>query len=122
MAQLIVVVIHNPNNVDAVVRKWVDLGVTGMTIIDSSGWTSEVGSRELRDDLPLLPSLRTILRSTEERSRTLFSVLPEEFPVDDLVQATEAIIGPLDEPETGILFVLPVSRVFGLQPPHEDGA
>jgi len=33
-----------------------------------------------------------------------------------LIRATERVLGPLDDPGTGILFVVPVVRVAGLQP------
>jgi len=34
--------------------------------------------------------------------------------IDRVVAATERIIGNLDEPNTGILTVIPVSRIYGL--------
>lgn len=37
-----------------------------------------------------------------------------EEMVDRLVKITQEILGDLDKPNTGVLFVLPVSRVVGL--------
>ena len=67
-----------------------------------------------RDDLPLMPSLRKLLETEEYNHRTIFSVVPDEFDVDDLVRRTEALVGDFDQPDSGFLFVVPVSRVRGL--------
>jgi hypothetical protein len=40
--------------------------------------------------------------------------VPDGFDVEALVAVTEKITGTLDEPNTGILFTLPVTRVWGL--------
>jgi nitrogen regulatory protein PII len=69
----------------------------------------------LRDDLPLMPSLMNLLKSREERHRTLFTVVDSEEKVDQLIEATQKIIGDLNNAHNGVLFVLPVSRVVGLR-------
>ncbi|MDF1500645.1 MAG: hypothetical protein P1P76_09260 [Anaerolineales bacterium] len=121
MAQLLVLVIHDLSKVDEVVHYWVEQGVSGMTLIDTRGWTQHVDRSDYRDDLPLFPSLRKLVESTEDINRMVMSVVPDTFDVDELVSRTEEILGPLRDPETGILFVLPVSNVYGLQPGREAG-
>jgi nitrogen regulatory protein PII len=115
MSQLIVLVIHDPAQVDDVIHAWVEAGVGGLTIFDSSGLAQRVQGPAIRDDLPLFPSLRSVMRGQEAASRTVFSVVPDDFDVDRLVQSAEAVIGSLDDDHSGILFVVPVSRVVGLQ-------
>jgi hypothetical protein len=114
MPQLVCLVIFDPSKVDDVVRGWVEAGVRGMTLIESSGLAHHLGSRGPRDDLPLFPSLRNLLEAVEHHSRLMFSVVPDGFDIDRLIAATEAAVGRLDDPNTGILFVLPVSRAAGL--------
>ncbi len=115
MTELLVLVIHDEQRTDEVVRSWIEGGVTGITILDSSGWTQALGEQGLRDDLPLMPSLRSILRGKESRSRTIFSVVGDGLDLQDLIARTEAILGPLERPESGIFFSLPVTMVRGLQ-------
>ena len=43
-----------------------------------------------------------------------FSVVEDQAKVEAIAQATQAIIGELDREHTGLLFVVPVSQVFGL--------
>ena len=47
--------------------------------------------------------------------RTLFTVAPDEATVDRIVAATEAVLGDLSLPNSGFLFVVPVSRAVGLR-------
>jgi hypothetical protein len=63
--------------------------------------------------MPLMPSLSSLLRSSREAPHcTLFSVVPDDFNVNALAQATQKITGEFDEPNTGILFTVPISRVW----------
>src|SRR5574342_309385 len=110
MAELVVLVLDNPAQTGDVLDAWLAAGVSGVTILHSTGLTHHVGKRGVRDDLPLIPSLTDILRGREEPHRTLFAVVSDGFDVEALVNATEKITGPLDEPNTGILFVVPVRR------------
>ena len=114
MANLVVLVLDDPNKAEDVLTAWVAEGVSGVTILDSTGLSHKLGRRSLRDDLPLFPSLEDLLRSREEHHRTLFTIVPDGFDVDALAAATEKITGSLTEPNTGILFTVPVIRAWGL--------
>lgn len=121
MASLVSLVVFDPSKVDEVVQEWVRAGVTGLTLVDTSGWIKAPDGHAVRDDLPLMPSVRILLRGEEERSRMIFSIVPDDFDVEALIDGAQSVLGPLDQPRNGILFVIPVSHVVGLQPPL-DGA
>lgn len=114
MSELVVLVLNDPDKTEDVLNAWLDAGISGATILDSSGLSYQIGRHRLRDDLPLFPSLSDLLRSREEQHRTLFAVVPDGFDVTKLVTVTEQITGPLDEPDTGIMFVVPVTQAWGL--------
>jgi nitrogen regulatory protein P-II 1 len=114
MPELVVLVLDDPDKTDEVLNAWLAVGVPGATILDSAGLEHQMGKQSIRDDLPLFPSLEDILRSREEQHRTLFTIVPDGFDMEALVAATEKITRPLDEPDTGILFVVPVTRAWGL--------
>jgi hypothetical protein len=115
MPHMVNLVLHDPGMTDEVVHAWLESGVLGMTLLDSSGLARRVGERDLRDDLPLFPSLRSLLSTPERNSRLIFSVVPDDFDLDRLIQATERVLGPLSTPDSGILFVVPVTRTAGLR-------
>lgn len=114
LPELVVLVLNDPNQTEDVLSAWLRMGVGGVTILNSRGLGQYVGRLGLRDDLPLFPSLEGLLQSREEPHRTLFVVVPDGFDVAALVGATEKITGDLDEPNTGILFTVPVTRAWGL--------
>jgi nitrogen regulatory protein P-II 1 len=114
MPQLIVLVLDDGNKVEDILQAWMAAGVLGVTLLDSSGLGHEFARHGARSDVSFIPSLESLLRVREERSRTLFSVVPDGFDVDALLAATESILGSLENPDTGILFVLPVIRAHGL--------
>jgi len=116
MPQLVHLVLSDPSHVDDVVRGWLEAGVRGLTIVDSTGLAQHLRGEGVRDDVPLFPSLRRMLAAGERHNRMLMSVIPDDLDLDRLVAATEAVVGRLDDHNTGILFVVPVTRVVGLQP------
>lgn len=112
---LILFVLHDAEKVTEILDAWEQVGVTGVTILHSSGLGRVRGNKPgLRDDLPLIPSLDVLLSHEEQFSRTLFSLVKEEDMVDRLVEVTQRITGDLTCPDTGLLVVLPVVRAVGL--------
>lgn len=110
---LVLFVLHDPELVEEVLSAWEGAGVSGVTILHSSG-LGRLRQGFLRDDMPIFPSLESLEMNAEEFSRTLFSVVADQQTIDRLVVATEQIVGDLSQPETGLLVVLPVSQAFGL--------
>jgi nitrogen regulatory protein PII len=118
MAYLIVFVLDDPDRCRDVLDAWEAAGAPGVTIMDSSG-LGRVRRAGIRDDVPLMPSLSDLFRRQEDHHRTLFSVVKNQSQVDAIAEATQDIIGGLDRGHTGLLFVVPVSQVYGLQKKEE---
>ncbi len=113
MSYMVIFVLDDLDRSPEVLSAWEDVGVSGITIIESTGLGRVRRMMGLRDDLPLMPSVMRLLQTREERHRTLFTVVPEEADIDRLIAATEAVVGDLREPNRGFLFALPVIRVAG---------
>jgi hypothetical protein len=122
MPQLINLVIYDTGKVDEVIEAWGRSGITGFSLIEGTGLVHHLRGKDLRDDLPLFPSVRALLEGDQEENRLLLSVVADDFDLDGLIRATERVLGPLADPGTGIMFVVPVVRVVGLQPrPSPEG-
>jgi nitrogen regulatory protein PII len=113
MYHMVLLVVNNPERCPNVLEAWEEAEVPGITILESTG-LGNIRQAGIRDDLPLMPSLSDLFRTKEHRHRTLFTVVEDEEKVDEIVEATRRILGDLEQPNNGVLFVLPVSRVVGL--------
>lgn len=109
---LILLVLQDVTKLDEVIQAWEQAGVNGITILRSLGMAN-VRKVGLREDMPIIPSLDDFLHH-EDFNRTIFTVTDSETMVDNVISVTEAITGDLDQPNTGVLVVLPVLRARGL--------
>ncbi len=112
MTHLLVLVVDNLDQFPDILTAWEEIGVPGITVLES------LGSRRvrdgLRDDLPLLISLRAVLEMEETHNRTLFCIIDSEAMLEKAIQAAERIVGDFSRPHTGILFTVPVDRALGI--------
>ena len=113
MYYMVLAIINELERCPDVLDAWEALEVPGITILNSTG-LGTVKATNIRDDLPLMPSLSELFRSKETHHRTIFTVVDSEELVERLIVETQRVIGDLDQPHNGALFVLPVHRAVGL--------
>ena len=117
MPSLIVIVIPSVERCQDVLDAWEECGVTGITIIETAGLNRLREIRARGDDLPLFPSLHQLLEGEEYHHRTAFTVVDDDFELDRLVDATrQAVGGDFNAPNSGLLFIVPAARAYGLRP------
>lgn len=116
MPKCVVLIMTKLDRLYDVIRAWENLGIPSLTMVNTMGMAS-LKTWVGREDVPLIPSLRSILECEELTfsHRTIFSVVPDDFDVEKLIEETEKITGPLDEPETGFFFAFPVLMARGLR-------
>jgi nitrogen regulatory protein P-II 1 len=117
MAYFVMLVLHEVELLDQVLTAWEEVGVSGVTVLASTGLGRLRSKAALREDLPLIPSLQDIISGDHEEmlNRTMFSIVESDDLVDRLFEATESVVGDLSRPRTGILVVMPIARVYGLK-------
>ncbi len=116
MPNLVVAVLPNIERCRDVMEAWDRFNVPGVTILESLGMHKLKQAFGRRDDMPLMPSLRRLIESEEYHHRTIFTVVGDDFDLDGLLAATEAAVENFQAPDSGIVFVVPVTRVLGLRP------
>jgi nitrogen regulatory protein PII len=107
---LLVAVINDAEKVDEILSGFLELGITGATIVGSEGM-----GRILSHDIPIFAGLQTLISGSRPQNRTIFSVVPRDR-VDPAIELLQDVFGDLGSPATGIVFTLPVDRVVGLAP------
>jgi nitrogen regulatory protein PII len=108
---LLVCVINEPRKVDDILQAFLEIGVTGATVIDSYGMGAT-----LIEDIPIFAGFRSLLAGSSKYNKTVFSVIKDPDMVEKAVTAVEKVCGDLDSPSTGIMFTIPIDFVKGLQP------
>ena len=114
MTNLLVFILDNIEQYSAILQAWEDAGVSGLTVLDSTG-LGRFREGAIRDDLPLMPSLSDLLPSREVNHRTLLSVIEDDDVLQRTIEATKEIVGDFSRPHAGLLFVVPVSMTLGLK-------
>lgn len=102
-------ILNNPELLDEILEVFIELGVRGATVIDSVGM-----GHILSQDVPIFAGLQLLLPNNKPGNKTILTLVQEE-QVDLLIKEIERISGSnIEDPGTGIIFILPVERVYGL--------
>lgn len=109
--ELLVCVINQEEKLEDIMAGFLELGITGATIINSAGM-----GHVLTQDVPIFAGLQTLVSRTRPQNVTIFSVIESQEKLDAAVRLIQSICGDFSAPATGILFTVPVSRVIGLAP------
>ena len=107
---MVYLILDDVEKLEEVVQVWTDIGVGGMTVLQSVGMEA-LRDRCSRDDLPLFPSMEDLFERGEFPQRTIFAVVDDAL-VERLITETENVVGNFDE-QYGVLFTVPVGRIIG---------
>ncbi len=109
--QLLVAVINQAEALDDVLSGFLELGITGATIINSEGM-----AHILTHDIPLFAGIQTLISRSRAQNYTIFSVIDDDEKVDGAFAVIQDVVGNMAEPGTGIVFTIPITRVEGVAP------
>jgi nitrogen regulatory protein PII len=111
--QLLVAVINHEEKLDDILAGFVELGITGATIVGSEGM-----GHVLSHDVPIFAGVRSLTSRSRPSNQTLFSVIDDD-KVESAIALIQEVCGTLESPGAGIVFTIPVDRVVGLAPELE---
>jgi nitrogen regulatory protein P-II 1 len=106
--KLIVIVLNNTEHLEDLLTAFLEIGVSGSTVIDSVGM-----GRILSHDVPIFAGLRSSFPGVSPVNKTILTVTPDEL-IDDVLTVIEDVCGTFEESGTGLVFVLPVDMVRGM--------
>lgn len=108
--QLLVLVLNKEEFLESILTAFVEVGITGATIIDSVGM-----GRVLAYDVPIFAGLRATTQAYQAKpyNKTIFTVIKDDNMLKQAIEVIEEIVD-LNVPGTGLLFAFPLSVVKGL--------
>lgn len=114
---MIVCVIDQPEHLDSVLAAWRENGISGVTIVESTGL-------HRLTEQPSVPMRYTFGSSNAERGNiTLFTVVEKEETIRKCLELTEAVVGDFSDPNTGIFVSWPLGFTKGVtgKKPNSSG-
>jgi hypothetical protein len=112
---MLIMVLDNSENLNDVLQAWMDAGVPGVTILESTG-INRVLPREQAG--PMFAGFSQIFGAGRVGHNTLFAVIENLALAETAVKATETVVGNLNDPHTGVVFVVPVAKTWGFPEPY----
>lgn len=94
-------VLNEPDKLDELLETWLKSGISGVTIIESSGM-HRVANRTF--PMRYLPATENL----EQNSLTLLLMLDDREEVDKCLLQLESVVGDLSLPDTGVFAVWPL--------------
>ena len=105
---MVLVVIDDPAKVDKVLAGLEAGGITGATIIESTGL-----HRKQKKHIPM-PYLYSGAQTGEEDNLTLFAIVPDRATAEKCLGIIEGVVGDLAQPNTGIFAAWELDMVKGI--------
>jgi hypothetical protein len=112
---IIFFVLDDPKKLDKILEAWQEIGIRGVTIIESTGVRRRTSQKE-HIPMRFAGFIPELMVGGEEGNLTLITIVRDERKIKRCIAATEEIVGDLNEPNTGILAAWPLSHIKGL--PH----
>ena len=106
--KLLVFILNKEEYLEEILEAFLELNIKGATILDSVGMGSI-----LAQDIPIFAGFKNLMRGSRPANKTILTVIPEKL-VKPALQAIEQVVGSLEEPGNGLLFVLDINQLFGL--------
>ena len=103
---IIMFVLNDSKKLDMILEGWRNVGVRGVTILES------IGAYRVRKRIP--GRFAFITANSYENSKTLMSMDEKEEVVQACLNETERLIGDLSQPNTGIFTYWPVTEIRGI--------
>ncbi len=107
----LIMVLDDPTELSNVLEAWANAGVRGVTILESTG-INRVLTRA--NPHPAMMRFGSVFGTQRVGHNTLFAVIDSLETAERAVAGTEAELGDLSKPDTGIITVLPVIKTWGL--------
>lgn len=109
--QLLLIVMNKVEKLDDLLETLLEEGYSGATIINSTGMISKMAKH--MENYPIFGSLRFLVDFDREENITIFMALKDE-QVESVKKIVRNVIGDLSQPNTAVMFTLPILSVEGI--------
>jgi hypothetical protein len=104
---LLFAVIENEDLLDELITGWLDLGISGATVIETTGALQLISQH-----IPIFAGLRSLTSGGGRHNKTIFTAIKNKALLDTAVSFIEKLCRDTGKPNQGVYFVVPLSQ-FG---------
>lgn len=108
------IVLNKEDYLEELLDKFIEIGVKGATILDSQGMGSAV-THGGEGSGPFFGKIRSIIDNSRPYNKTVFTVIEDEETLEKAVSAAKEVFGDVYEPGIGMMFTMPVGRIYGMK-------
>lgn len=110
--QLFIHITNNETSVTPILSRMLEAGIHGATVLDCKGMLSSLNQAS-EDAPPIFGSLRQFINQERQSNKMVMAVLKDE-DVPVVRDIVHEVAGDLKQPNTGILFTVPVMNWEGV--------
>ncbi len=110
--KLLVFILNKPEKLDRLLKELANAHLTGATVFNSSGMASQLSKTNDESLSSIFGSLRHLLKDNQKENKTIMMVVKEER-IPDIERIINEVVGNINEPNTGILFTVPIDFIRG---------
>jgi len=104
---LLFAVIENEDLLDDLISGWMDLGVSGATVIETTG-----ALQLITQHIPIFAGLRSLTSGGGRHNKTIFTAIQTDELLNSAVSFLETLCKKTGNPHQGVYFVTPLTH-FG---------
>ena len=103
-------VLNKTEKLNEILEKFVEVGVSGATILDSQG----MGQALIEGDIPPFGGvLRSVMDNNRPYNMTIFTLV-EDDKLMAIRDAVKEVLGDMNKPGVGLMFSIDVDNVTGI--------
>lgn len=106
--QLLVLILNKTECLDQLFEELLSIGIKGATVVESTGMARVIGDQSH----DLFGSIRMLIDTDRESNLTIFMAVNESL-VEKTRQVINEAVGGLENPDTAVLFGLPINFFDG---------
>lgn len=110
---ILFIVLNKTEYLDDILDEFVEIGITGATIIDSQGMGSAMTDVENIDE-PFYGVLKSMFEDSKSYNKTIFTVINDKELLEKAVSTVKGIVGDIYKPGVGIMFTIPLGNTYGI--------
>lgn len=109
--QMVMFVLDNPERLDEVLSAWRAVGMSGVTIIESTGFHRHRAQKLAAQQVSIPAALSERI---DKGHYTLFAIVPDVEAAQECLYATESVVGNLDAQSTGVFATWEITLTKGV--------